>query len=290
MSVTEDVEVLKRVSDQTNIYRLDRGTNNMGIFQGVVVAVQEHYRVHSVIPSVEIILKTVPSTKGSISKILGSEGFAKSMEMRGIPLTSSAGLSPSQSILLSVLTNPADRRTLQAKLKQVGISYHVYRNWLKQPHFHAAVSRESEELLRVHTGDVLTQLTSKAVAGDLNAIKMYLEVNGRHDPGSRQTVDVIGLMNQILEVISRRVSDPGVLAAIAGDFELLSAGRAVSESVATHNETVQGQYEVGPSATPNLNNSPSEPIRPEPRTPEEWLAANAPTPVGLDLTIPILGD
>jgi hypothetical protein len=296
-SQAEDVAKVQEVATRINAFKLDRGTTNMTIFNHVVTSVQEYYRQYHRIPDAKAVLESgVRSTHPSVCRIMASPGFEKAMEARGIPTTSTNGLSPQQSILLSLLTNPADRRPLNARLKAVGINYHTYRNWLRNPLFANAINREAETTLQAHTGDVLTQLTSKAVGGDLNAIKFHLEVSGRHDPNGNKGPDAQVIVARVLEIIMRRVKDPLTLKEISGDLELLALGDAVSapqpHSVVVGQPVMASDSEIDESwvdpSTPQNEPRPkpealeAAPTAPQtPQTPEEWL-----TSMGLSVVKP----
>jgi hypothetical protein len=133
-------------------------------------------------------------------------------------------LSPEQFFAVGIITNASDRRPLNAKLKSAGITYAQYRAWLKQPHFRDYIGKVGEDLLGEHVADVHTRLTERATSGDIQAIKLYYELTGRHDPNRQQMIDLQYIIGLLLEVITRYVPDVNTLAKINRDIEKVMAG------------------------------------------------------------------
>ena len=165
-------------------------------------------------------------TKATISKVVLTDEFKSAMQQRGIPWRPDdyTGISTEQAYAIQILTNPVhEKKTLQAKLKLAGISYPIYRNWLKQPTFARYLNNLTEGMLSEHTGDLHTVLMSKALAGDLNSIKYVHELSGRHDPNHQQIEDLTKIVDRLIEIISQEVKDPSTLTRIANKMQLVMA-------------------------------------------------------------------
>lgn len=187
-----------------------------------------------VLPSVDDIHRYYPEVaKRKISAILATEEFAEAIRNRGLPWDAGnyrAGLTAAQQFAISIITNPTDKRNLKAKLASAGVTYAQYRAWLKDPLFNRYLNTVTEGMLSEHTGDLHTALMNRALNGDLNAIKYVYELNGRFDPASRQMADVTVLVERIIEIVMRNVSDPVVLAKIAGEMRgVISSGTIKGE-------------------------------------------------------------
>lgn len=170
------------------------------------------------LPSVEDMHKYYPEvTKRKIATVIATDEFIEAIRDRGLPWTKGdfrSGLSPVQQFAISIITNPTDKRGLKAKLATAGVTYTQYRAWLKDPLFSRYMNGITEGMLTEHVGDLHTALMNKALAGDLNAIKYVYELNGRFDPASRQMADVAVLVERIIEIVVRNVTDPVVLGRI----------------------------------------------------------------------------
>jgi len=175
--------------------------------------------------------------KPTLRTIFKSEEFKARLELRGLWWPERwreesneyfIALSAQQLQALQVLTDPTQSGSLTSKLSRVGINYAVYRNWLKMPGFSAALRSISEDMIQDNIGIVHTAVTQKAAAGDMGAAKLFYEVTGRHDPMRQQSLDLTKVIGLLLEVITRHVTDVGVLSAITSDFDRAIAGDNIS--------------------------------------------------------------
>lgn len=146
------------------------------------------------------------------------------MAARGYPFADRTTLSPEQIFCVAILTNPTNRKPLATKLKTAGVTYATYRAWLKQPLFQQYITKISEDMLGEHVADVHTKVVEKATGGDIQAIKLYYELTGRHDPQRQQMVDLNGVIGLLLEVITRYVPDSVALGRITSDIETILSG------------------------------------------------------------------
>lgn len=158
----------------------------------------------------------------TIGKIVQTVEFQQAIELRGIPWKSDyKGITPEQQRVITLITNPTDRRPLGRRLKSAGVSWATYQAWCKQPHFKNYVDKLAEEILQENISTAHTMLTNRVQNGDLNAIKFFYELTGRHDPNRVENVNLRAVITQILEIIQRRVRDPETLQAIASDMSML---------------------------------------------------------------------
>ena len=193
------------------------------IFRNVLTGATAAYSINRRVPTVEEIKKYCSCSFASISKVISTPEFKEVMGIRGFPFDQVA-ISPEQVFAVGIITNPTNRKPLSSKLKTCGISYATYRAWLKQPHFAQYITKISEDMLGEHVADVHTRVLEKATGGDIQAIKLYYELTGRHDPQRQQMVDLNGIIGLLLEVITRYVPDTTALSKITTDIDIILSG------------------------------------------------------------------
>lgn len=198
-------------------YQVPAGTED-STFRNIVSAAYTAYVGYKRMPSVEDIAEFSKHEKRTINRIIATPEFKTAIQSRGVPWDGLGGLSTEQHYALSILLNPTDRRTLQAKLKSCGITYPKYKAWLKEPKFSNYIKQQADEMLADHEADFHTVLASKGLNGDLNAIKYIYELTGRHNPQNNQVVDLQRVVGLLLEVITRHVTDATVLSQIVADI------------------------------------------------------------------------
>jgi hypothetical protein len=195
-------------------------------YRNIIAAATAAYSIKRRVPSIAEIAAHCSHTEKTISKVLVTEEFRELMRLRGFPFDNGPVLRPEQVFAVGILTNPTDRRPMDKKLKSAGISYAQYRGWLKQPHFRDYITRISEDMLGEHVQDVHTKVVEKAAGGDIQAMRLYYEISGRHDPNKQQMVDLNSIIGLLLEVITRYVTNTDQLALISRDIDLVLSGKS----------------------------------------------------------------
>lgn len=220
-------------------------------FRNVVSAAHMAFQLHNqdwknrekngtkTLPDVQEIARYCSHTPKTVSKVVATNEFAMAMRSKGITWTARDGLTPEQVYCIGIMTNPSDKRDMNGKLKAAGVTYQVYRGWLKQPTFRRAVHKIGEEMLDDHIADVNTALLNKAVGGDVRAIELYNQITGRFDPSKQQTQDLGNLVNILLETIFRYVTDVNVLKRITDDFDKAMDGRAVEAELVIEGNVIE---------------------------------------------------
>jgi len=150
--------------------------------------------------------------------------FQRALELRGIELEPTNSLSDLQVLVLMKLTDPGDKRTARAKLRELGVSWPRYQGWLNNPVF----VREKRDRTERMFGDVsdlaLTKLYGNVDAGDQRAIEFALEVTGRHNRATIAIQDARVVVQTIAEAVIKNVTDPKVRDAILNDARAAVAG------------------------------------------------------------------
>lgn len=139
-----------------------------------------------------------------------------------------AELTPQQVMTLQILTDPTRNEPMRKRLAIAGINYNIFRNWMRNPKFSEAYKAIGESMVTDNIATVHTALVQKAERGDSNAMKLFYEVSGRHDPMRQQTQDLTKLVGVLLEIITRHITDVGILHKINNDFTRALSGDNVS--------------------------------------------------------------
>ena len=173
-------------------------------------------------------------------KILGSSSFHARMHARGINwladwkperhdlLRTIARLTPQQALAIQIMTDPTDRRSTKQKLDTIGISYNVWRTWQREPFFSDVLKDTAELLLKDNMATIHSRLVQKAEAGDTNAIKLFYEVSGRHDPNRQQMLDFGKVVALLLESLQRHIPDATTLLKVTTDLERIINGKGLT--------------------------------------------------------------
>jgi hypothetical protein len=193
-------------------------------YRNIIAAATAAYSIKRRVPTIAEIAAHCSHQPQTISKVLVTEEFKELMRLRGFPFDEGAQLTPAQVFAVGIITDPTNRKDLRTKLKQAGITYATYRAWLKQPHFAQYITQISEQMLNEHVQDVHTKVVEKAAGGDIQAMRLYYELTGRHDPQKQQMVDLNGVIGLLLEVITRYVTDTTALSKITQDIDLILSG------------------------------------------------------------------
>jgi hypothetical protein len=201
-------------------------------YRNIVSAAETAYRLKNPgepLPTVDNIARFTSFSERIIVKVLASIEFRNEMQRRGITWTENArlkyALTPEMTYTIGVITNPTDRRPMAAKLRSAGVSYHIYRNWLRNPHFKEAVTKVAEDMIQDNIATAHSRLVQKVDAGDVQAIRLFYEVSGRHDPARQNNLDTMRLIGLLLEVMSRHITDPNTLNLISNDIDQIISGQ-----------------------------------------------------------------
>lgn len=210
----------------------------------VICAVEEFWHINKFFPSADEISKLCDLSANQISTLLQSEAVRVRLEARGIDYESSprltkggvkkspTRLSDKQLAVAMCILNLADTRSLQDKLRSLGVQEATYHGWSKSHVFQSFMQTQMEDMF----GDAMPlahrALISKVINGDLRAIKLFYELTGRYkSAGETEAIQNVKLfMIRLIEILQRHVRDPGTLAAIAEEMKELSPDAFPGES------------------------------------------------------------
>jgi len=149
---------------------------------------------------------------------------AVKLETKGYGITKKDYLSPEQLAVANSILNLADKRSITKKLQDFQVSPAKYANWKKNPIFNGYLRERSEALLGDSVSDVHLALIDSASSGDIQAIKLFYEITGRHSVHSQQNVNVQVMLTSVIEAVAKYVKDPEILQKIAGEIQESSQG------------------------------------------------------------------
>ena len=178
------------------------------MFRHVVAGVDLLYRQRGRVPSInEVVSSWENFDKPTVSKIWATPEFREALSIRGIEFDPKIGLTAEQLYAIQILQDPSDRRTVKARLEQVGIPIGKYRAWMRNPVFAHAMSEQAEQNLGDSVQMAINRLVSAADAGDLRAIEKILEVSGRWNPQQQEVANARTVVLTVMEVIQEELSD-----------------------------------------------------------------------------------
>lgn len=180
--------------------------------------IETYYNQQGSLPSLERIKVDFPEKPvRSLQEDL--KAAAVRLETKGYGITKKDYLTPEQLAVANSILNLADKRSITKKLQDFQVSPAKYSNWKKNPIFNGYLRERSEALLGESIGDVHLALVDSATNGDIQAIKLFYEITGRHTPNSQQNVNLQVMLTTVIEAVAKFVKDPEVLQKIAAEIQ-----------------------------------------------------------------------
>lgn len=178
-------------------------------FRGVLIAYSEEFHHRGMIPTLEQVYRTwskVPQK--TMAAIIASPEFEVGCQLLGVPTDPNGGLSQEQLIALSVLADPTDRRTVQGKMRALGVPMGRYVNWRKQPLFRERYEAMTSGAYYDYLPEIRQALIEKAVSGNLDAIKLVYAKTGEYDPAAQSVEDARLIVLKVAELVMKNVRAP----------------------------------------------------------------------------------
>lgn len=158
------------------------------------------------------------------------EDFRSALLARGVNLDQDAHkniLTPLQVMLANVLMNTEDTRSVREKLQGLNIKTVTYNGWLRQPAFAQYLRKRAESVFAASDHVAYQALVNAVEEQDVQAIKLYFEMRNIYNPKVQVDVNVQSVIIQLVEIVSRHVTDEDTLTAIANDIEKLAENNRV---------------------------------------------------------------
>ena len=162
------------------------------------------------VPDVEFWL-----VKPHISQALSNRGLSKSDSQP-------SNLSEAQAAALLVVANLTDRRSVQTKLKSLGVTTTQWNAWKKQKHFRDLLHKQLTDDFETSLDRALSGLLKSVDSGNPRAVELYMELTGRQPTENERNYRLA--ISRIVECITRHVKDPTTRRLIAEDFDKIERG------------------------------------------------------------------
>lgn len=195
----------------------------------VINYAEQHWNTHKEFPSVGL-LKTRFGDRYNLEKDLKHPTFKLALDNRGIIIPDPKSnnfpneLTSEQVAAIATVLDFNDKRSRRAKLQALGIPTQRWQGWLKNPVFkkylHSLAAENFDDSIDIAQEGLVTGLQR----GDVNAIKLYLEVTGRYGQESSNLSNIKIVLARVIESIQRHVKDPDTIRSIAQDFEIIMQG------------------------------------------------------------------
>lgn len=148
-------------------------------------------------------------------------------------------LSEEQMAAIIAVINHADKRSIKSKLETMGLTLTQWQGWVRNPTFRDKLHEVSTENFEDAIHHAHTGLVTAMDRGEVNAIKLYLELSGRQkdtDPTLKNFKMVVG---RIIESLQFRLRDyPELMQDIQADMELIFEGRQPDYTIKAIADTI----------------------------------------------------
>lgn len=199
-------------------------------FRHIVAAIDMLYRRNGVIPTVEEVRQTWKFKKTSVERAWGCKELVQALSLRGISWEPTSALSMEQMNAISLLLNPGDARSRQAKLESIGVTMTQYRAWMRNPMFKQQVDIQAEHNLGDAIPVALDSLVRNAENGDNNAIMKVLEITGRYNPQQQELQNARQVLTVFIEAMEKYV-EPSVLRSVMDEVQQKTRVLAITQSL-----------------------------------------------------------
>jgi hypothetical protein len=190
----------------------------------------DHWLKCSRLITVQEIIKSRDWNPLAVAAMLDSEDFKRSVLAAGIPWVGSQDtLTTEQHYVINIVLDPTNKGSLKNRLDKAGVTYAKWQGWMKQPAFKAAVNRLFADTLENVMPSIQNSLINQAERGNMHAIKFVYELTKRWDPNGNNSQDLVVLIGQVIEIVTKHVTDPDTLVKIGSELQGLSM-RALGEN------------------------------------------------------------
>ena len=186
--------------------------------------IEMEFSLNGFLPSKELCCETLSLAPKRYQAMFNRIPFQNALLARGISPQAVAGL-PSNGVvtvqqmtIINVLLDKMDTRSDRKKLADAGVPTQTYQGWCRDPAFNSYVSRRVEALFPNMVNEATRALSDNVTRGDMGAIKLVYEMTGRWSSKTVGELNVDFLLMKVIETISKHVTDPAQLEAIASDL------------------------------------------------------------------------
>ena len=183
------------------------------------------------VPSKEMVIEgldplSLPATRARVERAYNKPRFQVALEKRGMEFKADSKLlTPAQLLLVNMLLNVEDKKSLRQKLELLQISTAKYQAWLRDPVFHNYLTKRTEQLFENSDHEAYRSLVQAVMTGDVSAMKLFFEMRGIYSPRLDITVNIETVIYRLVEIVGKHVKDPVLLREIADEVEQLELPR-----------------------------------------------------------------
>jgi len=202
-------------------------------FRHILSSVDMWWGMHGVFPTPEqarTFWKKIPLS--TYQAVFATDEFREALEKRGITADPDAGLTPQQATAIALLSNPEDRRSVASVLRDIGVPYTTFQNWMRQPLFSRTYKERVENLLQDSVPRAIKAITANVEAGDQRAAEFLLKMTGRYDPAAIEANNARVVVLRLLELIQAHApkeAQEAILRGLDGTLASLKAQSALKE-------------------------------------------------------------
>jgi hypothetical protein len=161
-------------------------------------------------------------TRNLVKKAWEKERFQRALTERGIEFKIEEKiLSPKQIVLVNMLLNVGDKKSLRQKLELLKVTMVQYNAWLRDPAFHQYLTMRTEQLFNHSDHEAYKSLVEQVMNGDVTAMKLFFEMRGIYNPKVTVDINIETVVYRLVEIVGRHVRDPQILQSIAKEVEEL---------------------------------------------------------------------
>lgn len=200
----------------------------------VLAYVEQIYWQTGRVPTKEAVIEgldplNTPQTRSKVTRAWNKPRFQAALEKRGLDFSNDSQLlTPTQLLLVNMLLNVEDKKSLRQKLELLGINMSKYQTWLRDPAFHNYLTMRTEQLFENSDHDAYKALIQAVARGDVTAMKLFFEMRGIYSPRLDINVNIESVIYRVVEVVGKHVKDPIILNAIADEVEQLEIPKYAS--------------------------------------------------------------
>lgn len=140
-------------------------------------------------------------------------------------------LTANQMRFIQAILDPHESRRPKQILQEMNLDTKTYQLWLKDPIFRNFYHARARELLGDYMPEVRAALQKKAAGGDINAIKLALEITGEWTDKPDKDFNPLWFVSKILDILQRNVRDPQILDTVAVELEQLLGAVGAQQKV-----------------------------------------------------------
>ena len=217
--------------------------------QKLLNILEQEYLLSRLVPSAKVIEEKYAIAQQSYRSAFKKALFRQSLRARGIIIRGITDveddelpgiLTPEQLICANTILDLTDNRSRKKKLADLGVATATYEGWLRDPAFQNYLRQRTEHYLGDNVHEAHLALVDRAKTGDVNALKLYYEITGRHVSGSEKAIDVQFLLTRILEIVMKYVDDPIKLEAMGAELEALGKSQGIAKQLTSAPATPEG--------------------------------------------------